>query len=307
MNAEAQVVAVHGDAIQEAGTITFWRMSGDTDGAKLEAAWTAAGLDPDDLPSLPTDTVACRRAVYEQRGPATIVRPLRRRDDPDGWALISETTDKTIHHTPELHVLPNKIGQLKFETPDGDEVIPSPPGVNRGSVHDIAREIADSYDRHLSTLNSNDMSTWLVKAVRDLDALGLKDTGGVYFVARQFVPQWERITKVVREATPHEVLLIPAMRTDEAVETILSSLQAEAEAEAQSMFDEIAEGSLGGRALRNRADKCAALQRKVQQYERLCGRALPGLTDRLTELSGSLAAARMVSTPDDKATGVLAL
>lgn len=296
---EPAVIAVRGDNIQDAGTITFWRMKGDTDAAALEQVWTAEGLDPEDLPSLPTDTVACRRAVHEQRNASTIIRPLRRRNEPDGWAIVSETTDRTVHHVPTLHVLPNRIGQLTFETPDGDAVIPSPPGITRGDVHDTAREVSEAYERHLSKLSSNDMSMWFVHTVRTLDALGLKDTGGVYFIAKPFVPTWERMVRCIRTATPHEVSLIPAMRTEEAIDAILSSLESEAQAEAEAMFEEVASGELGGRALKTRADRCDAIRRKVAQYERLLGRALPTLHERLTELSGSLAAAAMVAVADD--------
>lgn len=301
------VIAVRGDQIEHAGIMTFWRMAGETDLQALEEAWTAEGLDPELLPSLPTDTVACRRAVQEQRSTTTIVRQLKRSNNPDGWALVSERTDTTLHHTPTLHVLLNKVGQLSFETPDGAPVVPSLSGVNNGDVRDTARAVSLAYERHLNALSSDDMSKWLVRTVRSLNALGLKDTGGVYFVAHTFAPQWERIVKCVREATAHEVLLVRAMRDDEAVDAILSSLQAEAQSEAQSMFDEIAEGKLGGRALENRADKCDALRRKVAQYEGLLGRTLPQLNERLTELSGSLAAAVMVATADDAARGVLAL
>ena len=115
------------------------------------------------------------------------------------------------------------------------------------------------------------------------------------------------MAKVIRENTPHDVGMIPAMKSDEAVRTILASLEAEAESEADKLFDAVAGGDLGAKALQTRGDRCDALMRKVSEYEKLLGVSATALNERLTELRGSLAAATMVATTDENATGVFAL
>lgn len=300
----APVVALtNEEMLDSAGLITFIRMRGDTSYDVLAEAWEGEGLDDDLLLTRPSDTVACRRAVMRLKSPTMIVRPLHRTDDPNGWAMVSESTDTTVHHTPTLHILPNAIGRLGFELPDLTKITPNSSGTDQEVM---AANIQWRYEFYLENVVNTDVSAWFVRLCQYLHALSLRDTGGFYFIPATNVPTWERIVSAIRSATAHDIGLIPAMRTEEAVRSILSSLEYEAEQEAEAMFDEIGEG-LGKRALETRANKCDALLRKVAEYEKLLGVSMDGLNARLTELQGSLAAVTLVNTSDENAGGVLAL
>lgn len=311
MNAPAQnsapVVALTTNIEGAAGVITFLRRNGDTNYERLYAAWEAEGLDVDLLPELPSDTVACRLAVYAQRskgdGTAVLARPLKRTDNPDGWALVRETTGQTLQHAVIMHVLPNAIGRLTFETANGTKVLPDEHG---NPVERRAWEIVESYNWHVDHLTSQSMSGFFVRLCAWLNALTLRDTGGVYFIGAQHVPTWDRMVSAIRAATAHTVGYIQAMRTDEAVATILDSLSAEANSAAAALFDEIAGGELGAKALETRGNQVDALRRKVAEYEQLLGVKAEALHARLTELDGTLAAATMVAAPDTNR-GVLSL
>lgn len=307
MNASAApvVALTNEEMLDSAGLITFIRMRGDTSYYALAEAWEAAGLDEDLLLTRPSDTVACRRACSKQKGPNLIVRPLHRKDEPNGWALVKERTDTTVHHEPTLHVLPNAIGRLGFETPN--DLAKVTPDEHGDEQERLAFDVNADYQFYLENVVNTDVSAWFVKLCQYLHALTLRDTGGFYFIPAHNVATWERMVSAIREATQHDIGLIPAMRTEEAVRSILSSLEHEAETEAQSMFEEIGEGALGKRALETRANRCDSLRLKVAEYEKLLGVSMQSLNDRLNDLQASLAAATMVATSDDNATGVLAL
>lgn len=289
------------DRIEAAGVITFWRMAGNMDITALATAWAEEGFDSDDLPPLPSAAAALRRAVYEQRKNDILVRPLRRADF-SGWAVVGEITGETLEHTPLVHVSVDDFGRLWFEEPGTDDA-----ALNVQLAQQITDNIKAAYNRYLGLVTAADASSWLVKRVHAFAAIPLRDTGGFYFVPFPHSQRWERVAKIIRNATPHDVGLIPAMKTDEAVRTILVSLEEEANAEAARMFEDIANGELGERALSTRADRCSVLMRKVADYERLLGVQASALNTRLEELRTSLAAATLVATSDANATGILAL
>lgn len=293
------------DRIDSAGVITFWRMDGTMSADALTEAWTSNGFDGDDLPPLPSAVAALRRAVYEQRKENVIVRPLRRADF-SGWAIVEETTEATLEHTPLLHVAVDDFGRLTFEEPLSYATLRAD-ATSEDIAEQVAAEIASAYDRFLGLVTASDASAWLVKRVHAYAAIPLRDTGGFYFIPHPQSQRWEIEAKVIRNATPHDIGLIPAMKTEEAVRTILTSLEEEANAEAARMFEDVTGGELGERALKTRADRCDTLIRKVADYERLLGVSATTLNTRLEELRTSLAAATLVATTDAKATGILAL
>src|SRR5512147_3180225 len=56
------------EAAATAGSISYWRLSGDVDRAKLAKAWQAQGLDLKLLPNVAGDSVALGRAVHACAG-----------------------------------------------------------------------------------------------------------------------------------------------------------------------------------------------------------------------------------------------
>lgn len=301
---ETEIIAISGDNLKSAGTLSFVRISGATDYAKLATAWAANDLDAELLPELPTDAVACSRAVKDQTSTDRLARILRRPKQANGWALVDETTDRTLHHSVALHVFPNAIGRLGFEAQNGTKVSPLPYGTN---LEQLAASVNERYAHHMDHLSTGDVSGWFVSLCRSQDAVALRDTGGFYFIPAHNVPTWDRMVKAIREGSDHGVGMIQAMTTDDAVATILDSLTSEAETVADELFRGVVDGELGQRALLNRGDRCSALVAKVKQYEALLGVSLKTLRERLGGLQTSLSAATLVATPDSKATGALAL
>lgn len=276
------VVAVT-ENVPTAGAIVWWRLSGTVDYEKLKAAWAAAGLDEKRLPLPCTPTTALRRAANELREKRRLVRPLGRGN---GFAIVRErvTKDqKELDYEVLCKVTLNAVGRVQIETV----------GAVDNEVAKISHEVRAAYEKHLGELQTEDFSGWLVRLMPHLDAVGLRDSGGVYFVPHAAVDSLARAAAVLRDVSEHAVHRVPALRSDDAVDAILDAVAQEAEAEALAMEQDIVDGKLGAKGYTNRVVTCEEVEAKVTRYEELLGRSLPKLTERLEKLRANLTVAAM--------------
>lgn len=275
-------IVVVNENIPTAGAVIWWRLSGNVDAGALKTAWLASDLPEGDLPDPPSEVTALRRAMADQREARRLVRPLGRGN---GFAIVDERVkdDKTeLAYEVILTAKLDQVGRLTFETPSG---------VDDG-VRGIIEEIRAAFDRHLETLSQADISDWLAKMVmRQLDAVSLRDTGGVYFLPRPSVERIGTVADVLRQSSAHVVHRVPALRSEEAVDAILDAVSHEAANEAIAMEGELAEEALGKRGLENRITHCDNVERKVARYEELLGRSLDTLRDRLENIRAKLSVA----------------
>lgn len=245
-----------------AGVITYWRLSN----THIDAHGLIGGLARHDIdehaPSLPSPRTAKRRAVSKFRAGDLFVR-----SGPAGATLLVEQDGDEFTVTASATL--NAIGQIQVEC-DDDE---------------LRDAIADAYTDAFNSLDSRDISTWLLREAVECDALSLRDTGGVYFVPGHAVERWHKIADVLRENSTCRVHTIPAMRTDDAVASILDALTEECEAFSAAMDEALSDEDLGARAMRTRADKADALLAKLTRYEGLLG-------DRMVKIAEQVEAQR---------------
>jgi len=263
---------------KEAGAIVWWRMSGDTARADLLAAYQAAGLDEKEIWGDVGPGTALRRAMGALAEKRRLVRPLEKRGR---WALVSETVvDGEMTHATMATV---SLGDN--DHPQMTPVIP-----------DLLQTVLDGFDYYTRVWTTDDVASWLTyRALSSCNAVTLRDTGGVYFIPRTTLDLWRRVVGALRSCSGARVFEVPALASDEAVASILDAVEREATSAAAAMEDELMEADLGARALRNRAETCAAVARKVQSYEALLGAKLDVLRDRLENLHGQLAAAALAA------------
>lgn len=277
-SATPDVVAVTSD-LTTAGAVLYWRLSGTTNGDKLAAVWSAAGLEPDLLPDMPSVELSLRRAMSDQRQKRMLVRPL---DGAKGWMLVRETAvGESLTHKPELCVR-MQSGVLTFEPAD----------------HELRAKIVASYDRHLTTLSAEDISKWLCSLIRTLHAVTLRESGGIYFILHDQVTRWHTMVRAIRTAANHTLFEIPAMRSEDAVEAVIAAVQAEAEQVASTLETELDIAELSPGALRTRQSKVQATAAKVSKYERFLGVSLAELQLRLRGLNANLAEAALLAAKD---------
>lgn len=261
--------------IERAGTIVMWTMRGETQLVSLYNTWKAAGLDVGLLPYQPTAATALRRAVAELRESGRIVHPIGRGA---GFAVVKVKTDSSeeLEFTEVARAKLNKVEQL----------------VTSGDPK-LCKVIADLFAHHGNSLEPVDVSTWLIDIIqKQLDGVGMKASGGVYFVPHAQLAKLDLIIGALRAAAPmHTVYKIPCMKGEDAVQAILDSIAAETDAALSTMTAELEEGTLGEQAWRNRAAKCGVLESKVARYEALLGEKLDAVRERLESVRAELTVA----------------
>ena len=247
-----ELVAVPGAGTEAIGVVSWWRLSGDTKLDALNEALTSAGVADKDLPHAPSPVLALSRAVAEQGGDSTIVRALEGRGN---WAVL----DAQINHVSMTAQQGLRVyvegDTLKFQPAE--------------FAHPLEAPIREAYQEHLSKLDTRDVSAWAADYVYyNLRAMNLRDTGGIYFVPREAVPAWQRITSAVEAVTQHKWFEIPV-------------------APAAQL--------LGKRGLSGRRERCAEILSKVEEYEGLLGSSLDKLRGRIMTLQAAFAAAALAA------------
>ena len=276
------IVAVD-EHVPAAGAIVWWRLSGRVDYEVLKSAWIEAGLAEKDLLHPCTNATALRRAANDLREKRRLVRPLGRGE---GFAIVREKVVKDKHeleHEVLCKVLLDPAGRPQFEH-FGDR---------EEEGYKIADEVRTAFEAHLSEVECEDFSGWLVKLMPKLDAVGLRDTGGVYFVPESAVALLGRVAQVLSNVTGHVINRVPAMRGADAVAAILDAVEAEATQEAERMERDIEAGKLGERGFENRLAYCDEVEGKVTRYEELLGAKLDTFRARLENLRANLSLAAM--------------
>lgn len=253
----------------------YWHVTGTITYNAFASVWNAADMDRvlDStgrvafLPSRPTDDVALRRALSELEDKRTLVRPLARGQ----WAVVQETVmgDRTAHvqvatAKTDIHGMP-VIDLLTDST----------------AVRDAMAGVMNRYAECREELTTQDMSMWLSRLVPKLDAVTLRERGGVYFIPRDRIPAIRAIAGILRVVSQHVVFEIPALASSEAADAVLASLEAEALTEINEITEYLDETNRQTRAYVSRSRAVQAIREKVARYEQLFGRRMANLDNQI--------------------------
>ncbi len=277
------VVAVMDATGETAGSIVWWRLSGDTNMEDLEQVWGAAGLDPALLPKKVTPAEALARAMRGKQRQRTLARPLSGRR---GWALVAETPhDEDLEYKTLCTGRVEKNGTLHL---------------NHGADGVIRDEIRVAYEEALDTLTATDVSLWVSqRLVGRVKAVKLRDTGGIYFIPRGEMATFRGWMGALGEISDHQIFEVPALRSEEAVEAILDAVTREADQEIGTIEEDLDCEDLGKRALRTRERRCDGIRAKLKTYEQLLGRSMDAMQARLGGLEASIVEAVFLAEADD--------
>lgn len=287
------IVAIQGsEQLETAGAITYWSLEGEVELEGLRQALEIEGLTGSLLPTGVTMQEAlargARASCVDNR---QLIRPLAK----GAWAFIQETvtpgTDELVH----AQLLTGRVTTV--ELPDGEKEprydVRIAAGAERSEQLDaLADQILLEAERQRGLLSANDVSWWLVYVAKQLHAVGLRERGGVYFVPRDVLPTWRKIARVLADETGHKVFEIPAVKTDEAVEAILTAVRAHVRtrfAEAEEYLN----GKVSNKGLNALERSLEETDGYVGHYVDLLGTALPELAEKLESIKGALVAARL--------------
>jgi hypothetical protein len=271
------------EGLSTAGAIVFWRLMGGIDAFALEARWKDLGLSEKNLPKMPRLETALRRAVKDQGQQHLLVRTLSR----GKWALVREREAfGTLEYDQECRMSLDASGEVISEPAESSWAAP----------------VQLAFAQEKRSLSTNDISTWLVRRVEGLNAVSMRDTGGIYFLPQAAVATWHKIVDCVRGASNHKLFEIPALKSDEAVDAILDALTREAEQMSKRMEEKLTGvDDLGERAFTTQARLAKEMFAKIVSYEDLLGRKLDTLRNQMGELQVSLAAAALAAVSKEAA------
>ncbi len=289
----SSLVALNDAPPDQCGAIVWWRLSGGLDLDVLTPLWTEAGLNPDLLPKKPSQRVALRRTARSLKAPGEIV-VLR-----DGFAL--GTIKDNVAPGPEDFDTDMKVavrGAIKLDA-SGALLV-------RGALDPAIA--AWHYAEHLSKLSQHDTSSWLSDMITEVDAIPLRDTGGVYFVPRYALGRWNAMIAAIRSASAHTVSCVPAMSSGEAASAFLDAMRTNALKAAEELaadsarLDDNGDADLGPRALRARVARTEALEAQVSKYEEILGGKLDDVRDAILNVRAQLTVAiTLAETAEAKA------
>jgi hypothetical protein len=270
--------------VPRAGAIIWWRLSGSSTHEHLAAVFGRRGLDADMLPRTCPASTALIRATSDLGSNAKnnrkLVRPM---EDKKSRAIVAETAKgEELDYAVEVRVHLDDTEKLVFDPP----------------THPLRDEIRTRFADYQGLVTADDAGGWLVRTVTRLGGVRLRDTGGVYFIPFDVVPRWEALVAALHEATAHRVNGVPALKTEDAVSSILDALQVEAEKAAEVMEAELEQGVLSPKMAGTRQERTEAMEAKVARYESLLGQKVEGLRERLERLRGGLAAQAMLEMED---------
>lgn len=264
--------------VDTAGAVIWWRLGGDTNLAALTASLATAG-DPAKPPKAPSPAAALRRAVSEQAHKHLLARQVD-----GGWALVSEQVqgDALSYKTEAIAKL-DANGECE---------------VTAAAL--LRTDVIRDFQTYLGTLISYDVSSWLIRVAESLNAVSLRDTGGIYFLPAPAVAAWRKVAGALKAVTPGASLFeVPALKSDEAVAAILDAVAREAEAEADKIAAEVAADETGARALATRKARLDAVLGKLTSYEDLLGANLETIKKRVHDVEASVSLAILAAEADD--------
>lgn len=293
------LVAIQGDeAIETAGAITYWSLEGETTLRALRDALVLEGIEGRLLPTGPTMQEALARGAKAScRDNRQLIRPLKR----GAWAFVQEHVNDDNLHLVHTQILTGCTRQVDNADGTKREVydVKVSAGVERTeAVDQLVDQIVSEAERQRGILTANDVSWWLVYVAKQLHAVSLRDRGGVYFVPRDVLPAWRAVARVLAEETGHKVFEIPAVKTDEAVEAILTAVR-QTIAARFAEAEEYLSGKLSNKGLNALERTLDEARDYVEHYVGLLGQALPDLTDKLENIKGALVAARIAHNAEE--------
>jgi hypothetical protein len=277
------IVAVEGS--EAAGAIVYWQLSGSVDLQDLTDALgtlTVIGAPP----SAPSMEVVLQRAAQQAvSSKRQMVRPLDKRGS---YAFVEESVDgqSALKYNQRLTMRVEKAG---LDQPPYAVVLAHDPEADEP----LQAQVYANVNVFKGLLTASDVSSWLLHVMEQVHGVGLRDRGGIYFIPNDCLALWRPLIAALRTVSDHKVFEIPAMRTEEAVEAILTAVRRDAEAALAEMEAYLA-GETSTKGLNAIDRRLEEVRVKAAHYAQLLGVQLPDLQAKIVTLTGAAQAARIV-------------
>lgn len=268
-----ELIAV-AEASEVTGAVTYWQLTGTVDRAKLAEEYEKNGIDAENLPAIASPELALGRAMRELQTRTRLSRKLK---STGGWAVV-------VEHEVAGNLDYQQIVRIFLQGEKGKEEVKfeATPGYESQAQHEYDRVMAE-YDKQRESLTVVDISGWLVKLANKLNAVPLRDRGGIYFVPAGTVESFRKVKAALAAVSGNVVYEIPAMKSAETIKSIFDAITRDAQAFVDEVEAEL-NSDMGTRAAKNRQVEVEAMGKKVRSYEGLLKQNLKPMLDKLSEL-----------------------
>ncbi len=282
------------DGTQIAGAVVWWSLSGSVDADDLQDACQNKVFSQPGLPS--PETVVLRAARHLTANKRQNVRPGFQRGT---YVFLQEIPATEGHKGVDVENLVHLSVEYVDEKPEY-KIVPfqTDDSIEADARAYLAQAIRDKCKIMEKLYFAEDISAWLLEMLSTvIGAVGLRDRGGFYFVPRDQLEYWRELTGVLKSVSNHRFFEIPAMRTEEAVEAILTATRAEFQEKLQET-EQYLQGKVSTRGLNAYERALEEMSLKAKRYAGLLGVALPDIEARVTELTGLTQAAKLIQAEE---------
>ena len=282
-----------------AGATIFWKLRDTSTRLALDEALHSVGVVREQrmLPLEPSPEKCLRRACKKLREYRRLIRPL---EGKKGWALVSEkaTKDNVSHETDVI---------VRYTTTEGcnGDISWEPTYEGRArmgwnTLDDMEKTVREAFDEEFHVLNHGDMSAWLLRHVHCMNAVALRDGGGVYYIPGGFIGHWEKLSEALKLLGASRAYSIESVKAENAVEAVFDALVDEATSMAEKVRGKMEEDSLGLRAMHNRIGTCESFLAKISRYESFLDTNMDRVHEQVNDLKVELSAAILAADDDDE-------
>jgi hypothetical protein len=241
------------------GAVTFWSLGSSSSLDLLRQGFAAVGPVFEKLAPKERTKTSVLHDALSVVFPKALLRPLEKRD---GFAVLQEVRFRDDVQTTCTHAVAvdEQTGAIDFR---------------RGYDFALYQRVAHEYQAQSLLVKPQQVAISLVACINELAGVSLRPSGGFYWMPDSALPLWNQIVDVVQRAGKNSVYQITHSFDSDSIRAVRDAILAEAEKEAADILTDVESGKLGERALKTRAADAENLQRKVEEYERLLGEALP--------------------------------
>jgi hypothetical protein len=287
------MISVITDTNGTCGAVVFWTLQGHVHILDLRSVLEEAGLG-DLVPQAPSNAEALRRSAdAAARGKSVLIRSVQR----GRWEAFAQNVSADADEDGGARL---RLTSLALGGTDLDDV--GPDGAEGWRVRStdglagqaFAESVSNGFQFHADHLDASDVSSWLIRCAKAVGAVALRKAGGFYFVPADALPKWRQVVAALKLCSRCDVHEIPAQRSEECVQSVLSALREEAD-QAMRDAEEYLEGDVkSSRGVATQRDKIAALKAKLKRYASLLGAGLEDIEARTEDVDAAFVMALMV-------------
>jgi hypothetical protein len=159
--------------------------------------------------------------------------------------------------------------------------------------------VLQQFNKFLGYVRGEQVTDCLVQIIYQWKGTCLKPGGGMYWVADEYLAQWQGLSEVVSRASMSNTGRLYQMlvaKDEDTLRAVIDALTEEIDGEVAGIDRDIRSDELGSRALENRRAAASRLAHKVEQYERMFSTPLPKLRDNLSRVELAAARAAMMAS-----------